>query len=139
MFLRPNRKVVDGQLYEYWTLVQSVRTATGPRQQVVAALGKLPGLDTAVQAGWDDLDSLLEGQTPKARQLSLLDSSSAVQASEPLWREVDVRGVRVERTRSFGEVYLALSLWRRLGLHQLLRDLMEPGREDVPWEVVACI
>jgi transposase len=139
MFLRPNRKVVDGQLYEYWTLVQSVRTATGPRQQVVATLGKLPGLDTTLQAGWDDLDSLLEGQRPKARELSLLDSSSALEAPEPMWREVDVRGVRVERTRSFGEVYLALSLWRRLGLHQLLRDLIEPGREDVPWEVVACI
>jgi len=50
-----------------------------------------------------------------------------------------LRGVRVERVRDFGQVYLALSLWRRLGLHTLLRDLIEPGAEHVPWELTACI
>ena len=55
------------------------------------------------------------------------------------WMEVDVRGLRVERVREFGEVYLALALWRRLGLHTLLRELIEPGRERVGWELVACI
>jgi hypothetical protein len=29
-------------------------------------------------------------------------------------------GLRVERVREFGNVYLGLSLWRRLGLHKLL-------------------
>jgi transposase len=52
---------------------------------------------------------------------------------------VAVRGVRVERVREFGEVYLALSLWRRLGLHTLLAELLPPGRETVPWATVACL
>ena len=30
-------------------------------------------------------------------------------------------------------------MWRRLGLHQLLKELIEPGREEVPWELTACI
>jgi len=50
-----------------------------------------------------------------------------------------VRGVRVERVREFGEVYLALSLWRRLGLHKLLAELIPSGREEVPWERIACL
>jgi transposase len=50
-----------------------------------------------------------------------------------------VRGVRVERVREFGEVYLALALWRRLGLHTLLRELVPCGREEVPWEPIACL
>jgi hypothetical protein len=36
---------------------------------------------------------------------------------------VDLRGVSVERVRDFGQIYLALSLWRRLGLHQILNEL----------------
>jgi transposase len=32
-----------------------------------------------------------------------------------------------------------LSLWRRLGLHKLLREIIPPGQEEVPWELTACI
>ena len=52
MFLRPNRRRRQVETYEYWTLVESVRTARGPRQRIVATLGKLPGLDEEERAGW---------------------------------------------------------------------------------------
>lgn len=132
MYLRRNR---SPQGYEYWTLVRSVRTAQGPRQQLVATLGKLPGLDAKVRVGWEDVDALLEGRTP-ARQLSF---EEPVAQEEALWREVDVRGVRVERVREFGAVYLGLALWRRLRLHQVLDAWMGWGKEAVGWERVACI
>ena len=135
MYLRRHRRTVDDTTYEYWTLVESRRTASGPRQHTVATLGKLPGLDEKIHAGWDRLDDLLEGRTP-AKQLELTGPSPP---AAPLWREVNVRGVRVERVREFGEVYLALSLWRRLGLHAFLNELMPPGREEVPWERIACL
>jgi transposase len=136
MYLRRHRRTADDTTYEYWTLVESRRTASGPRQHTVATLGKLPGLDEQVHASWDTLDDLLEGRTP-ARQLEL--ESKSAPTIPPLWREVDVRGVRVERVREFGEVYLALSLWRRLGLHTLLNELIPAGREEVPWERIACL
>jgi len=41
MFIRKNRKRFDGEVYEYWTLCETVRTKRGPRQRVVALLGKL--------------------------------------------------------------------------------------------------
>jgi transposase len=135
MYLRRHRRTVKGACYEYWTLVESRRTSGGPRQHTVATLGKLPGLDEKVHAGWDNLDDLLEGRAP-ARQLELQDK---LLPDRPLWREVDVRAVRVERVREFGEVYLALSLWRRLGLHTLLNELIPAGREEVPWERIACL
>jgi len=135
MYLRRHRRTVEGATYEYWTLVESRRTASGPRQHTVATLGKLPGLDEKVQASWDAMEDRLEGRAP-ARQLEL---SGEAQAPEPLWREVNVRGVRVERVREFGQVYLALSLWRRLGLHRLLNELIPSGREEVPWERTACL
>jgi hypothetical protein len=52
---------------------------------------------------------------------------------------VDVRGVRGKRARDFGEAFLGLALWRRLGLHTLLAELIGPGREDVPWPTVASV
>jgi transposase len=135
MYLRRHRRTVKDATYEYWTLVESRRTASGPRQHTVATLGKLPGLDEQVQAGWESLDELLEGRTP-AWQLEL---SGDGQGTKPAWQQVDVGGVRVERVREFGEVYLALSLWRRLGLHTLLEELIPCGREAVAWERIACL
>jgi len=136
MYLRRHRRAVNGVAYEYWTLVESRRTASGPRQHTVATLGKLPGLDEQVHAGWESIDDLLEGRAP-AKQLEF--SGPSQPPAPPWWREVDVRGVRVERVREFGQVYLALWLWRRLGLHTLLNELIPSGREEVPWERIACL
>ena len=135
MYLRRHRRMVEGATYEYWTLVESRRTVSGPRQHTVATLGKLPGLEAQVHVGWEAIDDLLEGRAP-AKQLELSGETPPV---PPQWCQVDVRGVRVERVREFGEVYLALSLWRRLGLHQLLAELLPSGREEVPWERIACL
>jgi transposase len=140
MYLRKHRRRVGSETYEYWTLVESRRTASGPRQHTVATLGKLPGLDATIRAGWESIDELLEGQAaPEQLPLAAPEPQAESGSSPPLWREVDVRGVRVERVREFGEVYLALALWRRLGLHTLLRELIPTGREAVPWERVACL
>ncbi len=136
MFLRRNRCVVNGEVYEDWTLVRTVRTARGPRQEIVATLGKAPGLDNGVRRRWEEITDLLEGQS-SAHQAELGQSPPAV--SSPQWKQVDVSGLRVERVRDFGQVYLGLALWRRLGLHRLLQELIEPGREEVPWELTACI
>jgi transposase len=136
MFLRRHRKHARGETYEYWSLVKTIRTARGPRHQVVARLGKLDGAEVRAARCWEDLDALLEGR-PSARQLDL--DSVALASATACWREVDVSGVRVERMRQFGRVYLGLALWRRLGLHSLLAELLPPGREEIGWDVLACV
>ena len=138
MFLRRHRKQAGGETYEYWSLVKTVRTARGPRHQLVARLGKLDGTQIAAARSWQDLDALLEGRPP-ATQLELTPAVSPAPASVPCWREVDVSGVRVERLRQFGRVYLGLALWRRLGLHTLLQKLLPAGREDIGWDVLGCV
>jgi len=137
MFLRRNRRTIKGECYEYWTLVKTVRTAKGPRQEVVAALGKEPGLESQTRHGWEQVADLLEGSRPAPVQGQLGRPLTA--AAHPQWAQVDLSGVRVERVREFGQVYLGLSLWRRLGLHRLLKEILKPGQEDVPWELTACI
>ena len=136
MYLRRHRSGSGEQVYEYWTLVKSVRTACGPRQEIVATLGKLPGLDQQVRASWEEVEALLDGKSSSNQQLSFGESGAA---EKPLWREVNVGEVRVERTREFGEVYLGLALWRRLHLHTLLGELIGWGKEEVPWELTASV
>lgn len=81
---------------------------------------------------------LLEGREPAPRQGRLGETWPPAEPGAQ-WAQVDLQGVRVERVRDFGAVYLPLALWRRLGLHTLLAELIEPGAEQVPWEQTACI
>lgn len=132
MYLRRHKRDKNGAAYEYWTLVESVRTSSGPRQRIVASLGKLPGLDEEVRVGWEHIAEVLDG---RVHQLGLLSSES----EPPQWVTVDVSRVRVERLRRFGDVYLGLALWRRLKLDRFFNEAMEDGREEVSWATMACI
>jgi hypothetical protein len=105
MFLRRNRREVNGEPYEYWTLVESYRTERGPRQRVVATLGKLAGLDQEERHGWEEIEWLLEGQRPP-RQLKLGPDEQREGVSGPLWAEVDLSGCEWS-----GCVILAKCIW----------------------------
>lgn len=135
--MRRNRRTVRGESYEYWTLVRTVRTAKGPRQEVVATLGKTPGLEKSHRHGWEAVGDMLEGREPGPVQGEL--GRPMPPAPPARWGQVDLGAVRVERVREFGAAYLGLSLWRRLGLHRLLGELVGDGKESVPWELVGCV
>lgn len=133
MYLRPHRRMRDGTVYEYWSLVRTVRTARGPRQQTVAFIGKEPGLDGESRLGWEHMAEVLDGRERHG------DLFAGPPPEPPQWATVDVKRVRVERLRQFGNVYLALALWRRLGLSEVLDRVQPAGREEVPWPTMACI
>jgi transposase len=133
MYLRRHRRKKNGTEYESWALVESVRTAQGPRQTTVATIGKLPGLDREERIGWEEIGRILDGK-PRA-SLLLFDEREDI----PSWATVDVRGVQVERLRSFGDVYLGLALWKRLRLDTFCAEHLKPGKEEIPWSMMACI
>ena len=43
------------------------------------------------------------------------------------------------RLRSFGDVYLGLYLWHKLGLADFCRDHIASNREEIPWSIMAAI
>lgn len=133
MFLRRHARKKDGQAYQYWTLVESVRTASGPRQRTVAMLGKLPGLDEEARVGWEQIGAILDG---RVRQSDFL---SAPEPEVPQWATVNVNGLSLERPRRFGDVFLGLALWRRLKLDAFFDEALEGGREEIAWGTMACI
>jgi hypothetical protein len=82
MYLCRCYRAKDGKRHAYWALVRSVRTARGPRQQVVAYLGELDeqgrlGIRQAAEEGHDPQHQLFP--TTAAR-----------------WVEVNLEAVRVE-------------------------------------------
>lgn len=140
MYLRRHTKKHSGELYEYWTLVETVRTARGPRQRTVACLGKLSNEERTQTKGWSDLDSLLSNDEPE--QLSLFEPPPPKEnppEPPPLWAQVDVTRVKVERVREFGRTYLGLMLWRKLGLHKALAEFQKAGKEEIGWDTIACV
>ena len=133
--MRRHRTVKDdGTVYTYLELLASVRTARGPRQRLVCSLGKLPDLDDREALGWEELARVLSGRPrPPA------DLFAPAPPPPPDWATVDLQRVRVERLRRFGDGYLGLALWRRLGLHERLADLLPRGQEAVGWDTLACL
>lgn len=133
MYLRRHSKKVDGENYGYWSLVESIRTIRGPRQRIVATIGKLPGLDKEERIGWEEIGRILDGKPrPEAELFEECEEP-------PLWANVNINQVSVERLRHFGEIYLALLLWSRLGFAEFCKEHLPGGREDIPWHVMVCI
>lgn len=62
MYLRRHRKKAKGEDYGYWSLVESYRTTRGPRQRIVASIGKLPGLDKEERIGWEEIGRIIDGK-----------------------------------------------------------------------------
>lgn len=137
MFLRRFQRRKNGKPHTYWALVESYRTAKGSRQRVVSYLGELA---TGEQDGWAKLGSHLDGAaTARQPQLTFFDPPRRDEPrdDEPLL--VKLSSIRLERTRDFGDVWLAWGLWRTLGLDALLEKLIAPGREEVSWATMAAI
>ena len=134
MFLRRFERGSRGRRRTYWALVESERTGRGSRQRVVAYLGELKRSE---QSGWAELGRKLSGK--QRPQRSLFDPPHYDEPSDDEPVLVRLRDVRLERLRDFGDVWMALGLWRLLGLDTLLESLAPAGREEVPWPVVAAI
>jgi transposase len=136
MFLRPNHRIKDGKEHTYWSLVETVRTADGPRQKTLCYLGEL---NSSAQARWLTTVDVFNEQG-QAQQLKLFPSHVAPPEDDPQVARVLLNKVRLERTRQFGSCFLGWELWKRLGLDGFFEqavDSSKPG--DVPWSRVAAL
>jgi transposase len=125
MYLRRCFRRKDGKRHAYWALVESYRTNRGPRQRVVAWLGVM---DERGRLGVKHCAEKRPGY-----QTGLFSTT------EPEWVEVDVKRVRVERSRKFGGPWLGRELLRRLELDRFLEETLPNGREEIPWSTMAMI
>jgi transposase len=125
VYLRRCYRKKDGKRHAYWALVESRRTARGPRQHVVAYLG---GLEEAARLG------IQEAADPHSQAQRELFAHA-----EPEWVAVDVKRVRAERSLMFGGAWLGHQILCKLGVVEFLQQSMPRGREQISWPAMAMV
>ena len=129
MYLRHSTVRKNGKTHTYWRLVRSVRKGKKVRQETVAYLGEL---DAKGRAKASALAKHFLGD--RNGQLDLFDDDNSIESAR-----VNLKQVRVERGRVFGDVWLGWVLWQALELDKLCEDLFPCGREKVPWSQMVLI
>src|SRR5467141_1649466 len=135
LFLRPHQRSKDGKDHTYWSLVETVRTANGPRQRTLCYLGELNG---SGQARWLKSVEVFNEQG-EAQQLKLLPSHVEVPDDNPQVARLLVNRVRLERTRQFGACFLGWELWKHLELDRFFAQAVDDDPADVAWSRVAAV
>jgi transposase len=128
MYLRHMIRKKDGKVHRYWCLVRSVRVGRRVIQQTVAHLGELD------EHGRIEARALARRLVGAPERAQLFDDGSA-----PETVPVRLKGIGVARSRRFGDVYLALALWRGLGLEELCEQLLPAGQERISWAKMAAV
>ncbi len=128
MYLRHTIRRKDGKTHTYWRLVRSVRVGRKVLQQTVAHLGEL---DAQGRARARALARAIMGEREQADLFAPSDTDDTV--------PVQLQRVRLERGRTFGDVWLGWLLWRALRLDELLERLLPEGREAAPWATMAAV
>jgi transposase len=129
MYLRHSVRRKDGKTHVYWRLVRSVRRNGKVVQETVAQLGELDAQGRA------KAKSLARQITGRGDQRDLFEDS----ASATVTASILVDRVRVERGRSFGDVWLGWRLWQALRLDEWCEEHLPRGREQVPWSTMAAV
>ena len=128
MYLRHTIRKKDGKVHRYWRLVRSVRLGRRVIQQTVAQLGEL---DERGRIEARELAHHLIGSPERAQLFE--------DGSEHLTVPVRLKVIQVERSLRFGDVYVALALWRGTGLEELCEQLLPIGKERIPWAKMAAL
>ena len=135
MFLRAHPRSKDGKTHTYWSLVETVRTAAGPRQRTVCYLGEL---NTSAEARWRKTLRVFTAQG-EATQLALFPAGTPGLAADAGVVEIRLDRVRWTNPRDCGDVWLGWHLWERLGLQGFWGQALDAVPADVPWSRIAAL
>jgi hypothetical protein len=125
MYLRHTTIRKDGKVHRYWRLVRSVRVGRRVIQQTVAQLGEL------------DEQGRVEARALARRVIGAPEQAQLFRdGSEHVTVPVRLKGIRIERSRQFGDVYLALG---GTGLEDLCERLLPVGKERIAWGKMAAV
>jgi len=132
MYLRESKRRKDGKEHRYFTVVESVRLpgAKHPVQRPLLYLGEL---NDSQQIAWSKALLVCDPATQQTRPLRLFPDDRTpppdpIPAVQVRWQEYALR-----RPRSYGDCWLALELWRLLGLDEFWTEKLGWTREGTDW------
>ncbi len=133
MFLRSTKRLKDGKVHLYWSIVENRRI--NPRQVVqrhVLYLGELNGRQ---EVSWRKTVELFGKDQIAPQQVALFTEDHApeqVGVDELPIVRLGLAAMRLERPRQWG----ACLLWEQLLLADFWRQRLPPSREGTRWDLV---
>ena len=139
MFLRATVRKKDGKEHTYYSVVENNRLSDGRVvQRHVLYLGEI---NSSQQLAWRKSIEVLDDEHPQsARTIALFpeDRCEAVVGEEDVVR-LRLWQLRLERPRQWGGCWLALQLYRELGLDTFWAERLPPSRKGTRWDLVLLV
>jgi len=131
MFLRCTTRKKNGKGHRYWSLVENRRVADGRvAQRPVLFLGEIN--DAQARTGRSAIEAFQEG-SPRPHKLALFPDD------DPAIVRLRLAALALHRPRQWGGCWLALQLWRALGLDRFWADRLPPSRKGTRWDWVLTV
>jgi hypothetical protein len=135
MFLRSKLRKKDGKLQRTWSVVENRRVGGGRVvQRHVLYLGEI---NSTQELAWRRSIEVMEAGATRPRTLSLFaeDRCDGMLPDSSIVR-LKLSQVRLRRPRQWGACWLALELWRELGLDRFWAVRLGASRKRTRWDQV---
>ena len=137
MFLRCSKRLKDGKIHHYWSVVENRRCVDARVvQRHVLYLGELNGIQ---EASWRKTVELFGAGDDAPQQVALFPEEFApaqIGGEEfPIVR-IRLSAMSLRRPRQWGACWLGCLLWRQLGLDEFFRERLPESRKGTRWDLV---
>jgi transposase len=133
LFLRAHERQKNGKTYTYWSITESVRTASDKVvQRHVLYLGTLT---SAQEQSWTQTLHGFSPPPPRHPELPGLAvvSTKTLTVAEAAAVPVRLGECRLERPRQWGACWVALKVWHLLELSEFWSSRLPASREGTDW------
>ena len=132
MFLRSQVRKKDGKQHTYWSVVENKRLHDGRvAQRQVLYLGEV---NDSQRAAWR---KTLDAHSPDSNttsQIALFPHDRPAPADDPRVVQIRLDQLSLRRPRQWGGGWLALELYRQLGLDTFFAEYLPASRKGTRWD-----
>lgn len=132
MFLRATKRFKDGKEHRYWSLAENVRVGRRVFQRQALYLGEL---NDSQQKEWQRAVRVFD-EKGDSRQMRLFPEDRAPKDGSGDVVAIRMDSLSVENLRNWGEAWLGLELWDKLGLDAFWAPRLKPSRKGTDWLAV---
>jgi transposase len=134
MFLKCSVRRKDGKIHWSWSIVESRRVRGGGTvQRHVLYLGEI---NDSQQSAWQKSIEVFSEDEAGSQQMAFFPEDRIGEVTEAEQIHLKLQDLTLHRPRQWGACWLALELWRELGLEAFWRRKLPPSREHTPWDLV---
>lgn len=134
MYLKCNRRIKDGKVHRYWSIMENRRCAGGGVvQRPVLYLGEI---NDSQREAWIRSIEVFDEDHGRQEKLALFAADRPAPPSLVASVQVRLSEFVLTRPRQWGGCWLFRQLWEQLGLEEFWRQRLGYSREGTDWEHV---